>query len=143
MTKKNTSRPRLRVLATEDPNSMFHRFSAQEILEKLGPPRTLLSRSAKSDKSEKVQVHSRLLYLTSGLFCPKATTCRAVCLGHASGRMTMLQSANARDRRTAQYLVDPEHFLGLLRAELRVLEHEACTADLLAAVRLNGSSDLP
>lgn len=123
---------------------MFHHFSAKEILEKLGPPRTLLSSSAKGDKSQQVGVWSKTMFLTSGVFCPQASpSCLKVCLGHTSGRMTMQQSANARDRRSALYLEEPEHFLELLRTELRSLRHDALDAGMIPAVRLNGTSDIP
>jgi len=55
----------------------------------------------------------------------------------------MQQSANARDRRSALYLEDPEHFLSLLRTELKCLRHDALTAEMIPAVRLNGTSDIP
>ncbi|QEG36205.1 GP88 family protein [Bythopirellula goksoeyrii] len=144
MTERKTKRSLLRVLRTGDPQSFFHHFTAKEILEKLGPPRQLLSTSTKTDKSRKVGVLSKILYLTSGVFCPSATqSCLKVCLGHSSGRMTMLQSANARDRRSALYLEDQEHFMHLLRADLYYLRAEAKALGLVPAVRLNGTSDIP
>lgn len=135
---------RLKVLRTEDPQSMFQRFNPKEILERLGPPRRLLSSSAKAEKSRGVGVLSRTLYLTSGVFCPRASkACLSVCLGHTSGRMTLLQSANARDRRTALYAVDQEYFMDLLRCDLRQLREDARMEGMTPAVRLNGTSDIP
>ncbi|MCA9239582.1 MAG: hypothetical protein KDA37_05260 [Planctomycetales bacterium] len=123
---------------------MFQHFTPQEVLARLGPPRRLLSTSAKSEKSRGVGVLSRVLYLTSGVFCPGATAgCLGVCLGHSSGRMTMLQSANARDRRTALYAEDQEYFLDLLRCDLRQLREDARLEGMTPAVRLNGTSDIP
>ncbi len=139
------TRSKLRVLRTSDPQSMFHHnFTAMEVLQKLGRPRSLISSSSKTDKSREVGVYSRVLYLTSGVFCPAATeSCLKLCLGHTSGRMTMVQSANARDRRTALYLEDQEHFLDLLRCDLRALRDDARAAGMTPAMRLNGCSDLP
>jgi len=57
--------------------------------------------------------------------------------------MTMLQSANARDRRSALYLEDQEHFLHLLRSDLYYLRAEAKAHGMVPAVRLNGTSDIP
>ena len=143
MQQENT-RSRLKVLRTEDPQSMFQYYNPKEVLYRLGPPRRLLSSSAKADKSQSVGVLSRVLYLTSGVFCPGATAgCLGVCLGHTSGRMTMLQSANARDRRTALYAEDQDYFLDLLRCDLRALREDARLAGMVPAVRLNGTSDIP
>lgn len=134
----------LRILRTGDPQSMFHHFNPNEVLMRLGRPNQLLSRSVKTDKSRRVGVLSRVLYLSPGVFCPRATEgCLSACLGHSSGRMTMLRSANARDRRTALYAADQDHFFDLLRCDLRVLRDDAKTAGLVPAVRLNGTSDIP
>lgn len=54
----------------------------------------------------------------------------------------MLTSANARDRRTALYAADQEHFLDLLRCDLRLLREDARREGLTPAVRLNGTSDI-
>lgn len=144
MTHGKPTRSRLRVLRTADPGSLFPHLKPQEILSELGPPRQLLSSSAKADKSRKVGVLSKVLYLTSGVFCPCATeSCLRVCLGHTSGRMVLPTSAAARDRRTALYAVDQEHFLHLLRAELHFLRAEARALEMVPAVRLNGTSDIP
>lgn len=141
---QEATRSRLKVLRTEDPQSAFQHHSPKEVLNQLGPPRRLLRSSAKADKSRGVGVLSRVLYLTSGVFCPGATAgCLGVCLGHTSGRMTMLQSANARDRRTALYAEGQEHFLDLLRCDLRLLREDARLAGMTPAVRLNGTSDIP
>ena len=142
---QKTNRSKLRILRTADPQSMFHHnYTAKEVLEKLGRPRQLISSSSKTDKSGKVGVYSRVLYLTSGVFCASASeSCLKLCLGHTSGRMTMLQSANARDRRTALYLEDQEHFMNLLRCDLQSLQEDAKAAGMIPAMRLNGCSDIP
>lgn len=137
---------RLRVLKTEDPQSLFLQptITPQEILARYGPPYSLLSSSAKAEKTERQGILNRVLFLTSGVFCPAATdNCRRLCLGHTSGRMTMESAARARDKRTAFYLAHQDEFLSRLKWELRVVRAEANQRDMLAGVRLNGSSDIP
>ena len=138
-------RSRLKVLRTGDTKSRFNYQTPKEILEELGRPRKyLLSRSAKIDKSVKVGVLSRVLYLTSGVTCSRATaSCLAVCLGHSSGKMRTQQATDARDRRTALYYEDQEHFFNLLYDDIRSLQVEAKNTGMLPALRLNGTSDIP
>ena len=143
---KEQKRSRLKVLETKDSQSLFfnHEYSPEEILAKYGPPRSLLSSSAKAEGSLKVGVYSKSMFLPSGIFCPSATpNCRRLCLGHTSGRMTSEVAARARDKRAALYLVDQEHFLEMLRYELYELRDEAVRSGLTPAVRLNGCSDVP
>ena len=137
---------RLKVLKTEDRQSLFfnQQLSPEEILARFGPPRSLLSSSSKAEKSLGVGVLNRVLYFTSGVFCPSATrNCRRLCLGHTSGRMTMEVSARARDKRAALYLADKNRFLERLRWELAELCDEAELQGMIPAVRLNGCSDIP
>jgi hypothetical protein len=135
--------PRLNILRSGDPNTSFGRLSPAEILDKFGPPKSLLSTSLKTEKCLSVAVLARVLYFTPGVFCSHATQgCLATCLGHSSGRMQMPTHAVARDRRTALYLEAPQLFLQMLTLELTLLEREARRQGLQAAARLNGSSDL-
>lgn len=135
--------PRLNILRSGDPKTSFGRLSPAEILDKYGPPRSLLSSSLKTDKCLSVSVLARMLYFTPGVFCSHATQgCLAACLGHSSGRMQMPTHVVARDRRTALYLEAPQLFLQMLTLELTLLEREARRQGLQPAVRLNGSSDL-
>lgn len=138
------TRSRLKVLRTGDPRSAFQGWSPAEILAEYGAPRYLLSQSSKTEKCDKIGVLNRVLYLTSGVFCPAATEgCLRTCLGHGSGRMQLPSSAIARDRRTALYLEDQKHFLELLRSELHYVESTAKRWNKVPAVRLNGTSDIP
>lgn len=140
---KEQTRSRLRVLRTGDIRSRFNYQTPKEILQDLGSPRYLLSSSAKAEKSVKVGVLNRVLYLTSGVFCPQASPgCLRTCLGHSSGRMGAPMSTNARDRRTALYLEDQDYFLALLRTDIRELQVEAKAKAMVPAVRLNGTSDV-
>jgi hypothetical protein len=57
--------------------------------------------------------------------------------------MQMPSSARARDRRSALYLEDQDHFLTLLRADLYELRETARHLGMTPAARLNGTSDIP
>ena len=52
---------------------MFGRMSPAEILDRYGPPRTLLSSSHKTEKCLAVDVLARVLFFTPGVFCSHAT----------------------------------------------------------------------
>jgi hypothetical protein len=134
---------KLKILRSGDPKTMFGRMSPAEILDRYGPPRTLLSSSHKTEKCLAVDVLARVLHFTPGVFCTHATLgCLAACLGHSSGHMQMPTHSLARDRRTALYLQSPQLFLQILTLELTLLEHNARRLGLIPAARLNGSSDL-
>jgi len=138
-----TQYPKLDILPSGDPGTAFHYLTPTEILARFGPPGSLLSTSAKAEKCLSVDVLLRVLYLTPGLFCPGATSgCLRSCLGHTSGRMQMPTHAVARDRRSAQYLENPSHFMARLALEITEQCQEATRRKLLPAVRLNASSDL-
>lgn len=143
MKQLDSQRIALRILPSGDPHTLFHDRSSPDILERVGPPRRLLSSSAKIKKCQSVGCLARVLYLTSGIFCPAATNgCRTNCLGHTSGRMAFPTHAQARDSRTALFIENRQLFLTRLRAELTLLEADALQYGLTPAVRLNGTSDL-
>lgn len=136
--------PKSYVLQSGDPGTAFHYLSPAEILTRFGPPTSLLSSSAKTEKCLSVEVFLRVLYMTPGIFCPSATSgCLRSCLGHSSGRMQMPTHAAARDRRAAQYLENPSLFMARLTLELAEHYQDAIRQNLRPAVRLNASSDLP
>lgn len=144
MSSTDTKRSALKILRTGDPRSAFHTCTPKQILEMYGVPRRLLSSSTKAEKSAKVGVLNKVMYLTPGVFCVLATFgCLANCLGHTSGRMVLPTSTRARDRRTALYKEDQEHFLRLLRADLVELREEARCLGMIPGARLNGTSDIP
>lgn len=144
MSNAEKKRSSLKVFRTGDPRSAFHTCTAKHILEMYGVPRRLLSSSSKAEKSAKVGVLNKVMYLTPGVFCVLATLgCLANCLGHTSGRMVLPTSTRARDRRTALYKEDQELFLRLLRADLAELREEAKCLGMIPAARLNGTSDIP
>lgn len=143
-TTKQRHSSRLTILRTGDRQSRFYQQQTpKEILDELGRPRYLLSSSAKAEKSTKVGVLNRVLYLVSGVFCPQASPgCLSHCLGFSSGRMGSPMATAARDRRTALFVEDREHFLAILRQDIRELQVEAVARQMIPAVRLNGTSDL-
>ncbi len=144
MSTTDKKRSALKILRTGDPRSAFHTCTPKQILEMYGVPRRLLSSSSKAQKSSKVGVLNKVMYLTPGVFCPMATLgCLLNCLGHTSGRMVMPTSTRARDKRTALYKEDQEFFLRLLREDLIELREEAKCLGMIPAVRLNGTSDIP
>ena len=119
-------------------------MSPAEIIEKHGLPKYLLGSSLKTEKSLAVGVLAKVLFFTPGVFCSHATQgCLAACLGHSSGRMQMPTHSTARDRRTALYLHNQKLFMQMLTVELSLFEQEAQRLELVPAVRLNGSSDVP
>ena len=133
----------LKVLRSGDPRSQFNTLSAKEVLARLGRPKTLLSSSSKIRKGEAVGILSKVLYLTSGLFCPAASKgCLASCLGHSSGFMKEQRATSARDRRSALFIEDREAFIELLKHEIHEHVYEAETLGMRPAIRLNGTSDI-
>jgi len=139
-----TRRKGLKVLRSGDPRSQFITSTAKEILDRLGRPKSLLSSSSKIRKGEKVGILTKVLYLTSGLFCPGASPgCLKSCLGHSSGFMKEQHATDARDRRSALYVEDNVAFIQLLRMELYQHCYDAETQGMIPAIRLNGTSDIP
>ena len=133
----------LSILRTGDARSRFNFQTPTEILEALGRPSQLLSSSAKAEKSAKVGVLNRVLFLTSGVYCSHATPgCLKACLGHTSGRMGQQKATDSRDRRSALYWCDIDEFMTTLRRDLKRLVGQAEKRDMVPAVRLNGTSDL-
>lgn len=140
---KKKRQTRLKVLRSGDPRSQFVTSNAKEILTRLGYPKFLLSSSSKIRKGEEVGVLTKVLYLTSGLFCPGASKgCLASCLGHSSGFMKEQRATDARDRRSALFIEDREAFIAMLRMELYEHRYNAETQGMIPAVRLNGTSDI-
>lgn len=142
--KKKNTRTIRHLFQSGDPRTDFHWATSEQILAQTEPPKRLLSTSAKLDKCQTVGVLARVLYFTPGVFCPAATDgCRQSCLAHTSGRMQFATHTRARDARTALYLENMELFTKRLCAEITLLETDALQAQMIPAVRLNGSSDLP
>jgi hypothetical protein len=104
--------------------------------------------SYKTIKSEKVGVLTGILYmapynLSGKNVCPNASTgCAAACL-NTSGRGAMHVVQAARLKKTQRFFADRQQFLWDLVNEIRALKRKAYQRGMKAAVRLNGTSDLP
>jgi len=102
----------------------------------------------KTIKSEKVGVLTGIIYMSpynlSGKnVCPGASAgCAAACLNTA-GRGAMGVVQKARLKKTNRFWDDRKQFLQDLVNEITALEKRAAAKGLKAAVRLNGTSDLP
>tara|TARA_E500000178_G_scaffold330760_1_gene362945 strand:- start:250 stop:978 length:729 start_codon:yes stop_codon:yes gene_type:complete len=104
--------------------------------------------SYKTIKSEKVGVLTGILYmapykLSGKNVCPNASSgCAAACL-NTSGRGAMHVVQAARLKKTQRFFEDRQQFLWDLVNEIRALKRKAQARGMKAAVRLNGTSDLP
>ena len=104
--------------------------------------------SYKTIKSEKVGVLTGILYmapynLSGKNVCPNASAgCAAACLNTA-GRGAMNTVQAARLKKTNRFFEDRQQFLWDLVNEIRALKRKAQARGMKAAVRLNGTSDLP
>ncbi len=102
----------------------------------------------KTIKSEKVGVLTGIIYmapynLSGKNVCPGASAgCAAACLNTA-GRGAMGVVQKARLKKTNRFWDDRKQFLNDLVNEITALEKRAAAKGLKAAVRLNGTSDLP
>jgi hypothetical protein len=102
----------------------------------------------KTVKSEKVGVLTGIIYmapynLSGKNVCPGASAgCAAACLNTA-GRGAMGVVQKARLKKTNRFFEDRQQFLWDLAGEISNLERQAKAKGLKAAVRLNGTSDLP
>ena len=102
----------------------------------------------KTIKSEKVGVLTGIIYmapynLSGKNVCPGASAgCAAACLNTA-GRGAMGVVQKARLKKTNRFWDDRGQFLQDLAAEIAKLQKQAEAKGLKAAVRLNGTSDLP
>jgi hypothetical protein len=102
----------------------------------------------KTIKSEKVGVLTGIIYMSpyklSGKnVCPGASAgCAAACLNTA-GRGAMNVVQKARLKKTNRFWDNRAQFLRDLQNEIKLLEKRAKAKGLKAAVRLNGTSDLP
>jgi len=102
----------------------------------------------KTVKSEKVGVLTGIIYmapynLSGKNVCPAASAgCAAACLNTA-GRGAMNVVQRARLEKTNRFWDDRKQFMHDLAGEIGKLKRQAEAKGLKAAVRLNGTSDLP
>jgi hypothetical protein len=110
---------------------------------------TLLSISAdaKTVKGNKVGVMTGILYLAphnlSGYqVCPKASDgCKAGCL-YTAGRGIYSKTQNGRLNKTKYFFNDRQNFMATLVKNIEALVRKAERQNMIAAVRLNGTSDI-
>ena len=110
---------------------------------------TLLGDSTKIVKGEAIKVLTTVLYLAPANearivnTCPWATkACTAGCLGHTAGQMVFSTSKNSRIWKTILWKLCREEFYALLQFEIAAHERKARKANMIPAVRLDGTSDL-
>lgn len=109
----------------------------------------ITSGDAKTIKGEKLGYRTGIMYLSpadsSGIInvCPKASTgCKAMCLNTAGrGQMAMVQQV--RLARTLFLKENPAEFANQLEKEITSLVFSAKRANMIPAIRINGTSDLP
>jgi len=115
----------------------------------------LLGSSVKIEKGHSIGIHSSILYLAPSdsaaimrkgkrlNVCPWATKyCRSACLGLKAGQMVWKSSFNSRLWKTALYFAAPTLFMQILENEIVSVIAKAKKKSMVAAIRLNGTSDL-
>lgn len=108
-----------------------------------------LGGSAKIDAGQSVGVLSAVLYMQpareSGreACAGRSDGCTAACLAESTGRMSGTGPRQARRRRHASFYADRARFLSDLHTEIQAHERKAKRAGKIAAIRLNGTTDLP
>lgn len=109
----------------------------------------LLGTSSKIDAAGSVGVLSRVLYMQPAMesgreaCASRSDGCTAACLAEGTGRMSMTASQRARRRRHAMFYADRNRFMVALHREVAAHERSANKRGKIAAVRLNGTTDLP
>jgi hypothetical protein len=106
---------------------------------------------SKTSKGSKYFVLSGILYLAPSVeadgvhdLCPRATPeCREACLWGAGMAGVFPTIKQARVRKTLEYLNNPAAFKATLVKDIHKLIAEAKSRDMMPAVRINGTSDLP
>ncbi len=109
-----------------------------------------VEQDAKTKKGSKRGYLTGVMYLAPATeasnvnLCPMASDeCRQACL-YGAGMAGVFPSIKAaRIQKTRWMLRDPESFLDQLRADIRELVRSAAARDMVPAVRINGTSDLP
>lgn len=109
----------------------------------------ILTTSTKVQKGEKRGYMTAIAYLSPATesgksLCPWCTPgCAAACLGHSSGRLALPQAKANRLSRSKLFLEDRGRFFCQLLGEINEHVALASSRGMKAAVRINGSSDIP
>ena len=107
-----------------------------------------VSADAKTIKGEYLGILTGILYLApvdlSGFqVCPKASNgCKAACL-YTAGRGYYQNTRNARVNKTRWFFLERNTFMETLVKDIESLIRKAKRKNMIPAVRLNGTSDLP
>lgn len=113
-----------------------------------------VSTDAKTVKGEKFGILTAILYLAPSIeaqpfvgrkinLCPHASKgCSNNCIFFC-GRGKFPNVVKARIRKTVEFLTNRKAFINTLYEDLRKFEQYCVKRDLIGAVRLNGTSDLP
>ncbi len=110
-----------------------------------------VEQDAKTRKGSKKGYLTGVMYLapadeakTGYNLCPMATEqCRAGCL-YGAGMAGVFPSIKAaRIAKTRTYIADPKAFVNQLRADIKALVALAEKRNMIPAVRINGTSDIP
>lgn len=108
-----------------------------------------ISTDTKTVKGEKLGVLTGIMYLAPHLVsgyqtCPSATPgCAAACL-YTAGRAKMFNHIQqARINKTIQFFTQRESFMVQLVKDVEFLVRKAGRMNMVPAVRLNGTSDIP
>lgn len=108
-----------------------------------------LGSSSKIEAGEGFGILGAVLYMmpakTSGreACAGRSAGCTESCLVRDTGRMSMSGPVRARARRHASFFADRGRFLADLHAEIAKHERKARKLGKTAAIRLNGTTDLP
>ena len=104
--------------------------------------------NAKTSKGEEIGVMTGILYLAPHTIagrnvCPFASKgCAVACL-YSAGRGAFNSIQRARIAKTNLFHFSPRAFVEMLAIDIAALAKKAEKAGMIAAVRLNGTSDLP
>ena len=112
-------------------------------------PLLAIGKDAKTPKGEKLGYLTGIMYLApaseSGVInvCPKSTEgCRTACL-FTAGYGTYDKVWNDRTAKTLFMVNDNDAFINSLRYDIAKLVRKANKANMIPAVRINGTSDIP
>jgi len=140
--------PKTARMVTAKPGDLL---TTQNIKTQKQPPKRLLT-----EQNEKTQKGEAKGYLTgvmhlmpsdlsgAGNVCPYASPeCRAHCLNTAGAWANAPAVQNSRRMKTELYFSDREQFMKDMRKSVAALVRKAERDDLIPAIRINGTSDLP
>jgi GNAT superfamily N-acetyltransferase len=125
-------------------------LTTQNIKTQKQPPKMLTEQNEKTQKGETKGYLTGIMHLMpsdlsgAGNVCPYASPeCRAHCLNTAGAWANAPAVQNSRRMKTELYFKDREQFMKDMRRSVAALVRKAEREDLIPAIRINGTSDLP